>query len=231
MRDCRLIKNTCTRYDAVAYPAASAIADELTLGHYHHVGKHDIDYLLRFAASVRPGGVGNSQAPQVRRLVMLWRRAYDLKFSWVVPRQVACSRVPMRCYHVDFLLTLGVRSVIRLARENTGRVATSRMMERVVRLPSGGDLSQQLIAEVILLMQDKGLKGRPAVLAYPGTCVMGQTLMSCYLVSQGYSPEKAISQVRKARVGYVEPVAEEGAVRAFQEWWSGTPSALNNAKL
>jgi atypical dual specificity phosphatase len=41
------------------------------------------------------------------------------------------------------------------------------------------------------------------------------TLLAAYLVSEGATPESAIQQVRAARPGSIETVAQEAAVREF----------------
>ncbi len=60
-------------------------------------------------------------------------------------------------------------------------------------------------------------EGRPVGVSCGAGLDRTRTILACYLVSQGYGADDAISEVRRKRPGSIETDGQEAAIRAYSD--------------
>src|SRR3954470_9418594 len=143
-------------------------------------------------------------------MVAIWRRlrrsGMSTPLTWLVPGKLAASIRPQDEQALADIAGLGVRLVINLHKRGHDPAAIERHGLRQLHLPVR-DFTPPAPAQL-----DEGVAAIDASLAHGepvlvhcaagvgGTC----TLLACWLVTQGHTPQAAIDQVRAARPGSVE---------------------------
>jgi atypical dual specificity phosphatase len=123
-----------------------------------------------------------------------------LNFSWLEDGLVAGCRGPRTDQDLASLLTLRVRRLVRLAPEDeTGlrrsQVARSEIQDCYEPVPDWTAPSQDQIDRVIAFIRTAVEHGEPVAVSCGAGCGRTGTVLACYLVAKGLSPNAAIDKL------------------------------------
>jgi len=145
-----------------------------------------------------------------------------LNFSWLVENEIAGHREPASNEELRYLKSRGVGALVRLVETHLSQLAS----EQVARVefadlhspvPDYGAPPISQIEQILDFIRDSVVKGRAV-----GVCC-GQgygrtgTVLACYLVSKGWTADKAILELRSKRPGSIETPAQEKTIRLCAE--------------
>jgi atypical dual specificity phosphatase len=143
-----------------------------------------------------------------------------LNFGWVIDGTLAGCARPYSARDVAFLVSQGIRAVVRLTTPEEGYLATDAitgagledLYEPVRVLTAPG--TEQL--ERILRCIDRWVdQGTPVAVSCGAGYGRTGTVLACYLVHQGWSAAEAIAEVtRRGRQAYEVPEQLQ-AIRAY----------------
>ena len=146
----------------------------------------------------------------------------SLNFSWLVKNEIAGHREPASDEELQYLKDCGVRTLVRLVEKHLSQV-TSEQVARVgftelhSPIPDFSAPPISKIEQILDFIKDPVAKGRAV-----GVCC-GQgygrtgTILACYLVSKGWTTDKAIREVRSKRPGSIETPEQEETIRLFAD--------------
>ncbi len=142
-----------------------------------------------------------------------------MNFGWVLNDELAGSQGPGSLDDLSFLYSQGVRAVIRMEERtiaaNTGNQFDLADMFEPVPDFTPPELDQ--IQRMIEFIDQQTAEKRPVVVScYAGIGRTG-TVLACYLVHRGASPEDAINRIRELRQGSVQTPEQEAAVYGYAE--------------
>jgi atypical dual specificity phosphatase len=142
-----------------------------------------------------------------------------MNFGWVLNDELAGSQGPASLDDISFLYSQGVRAVIRMEERtiaaNTGNQFDLADMFEPVPDFTPPELDQ--IQRMIEFIDQQTAEKRPVVVScYAGIGRTG-TVLACYLVHRGASPEDAINRIRELRQGSVQTPEQEAAVYGYAE--------------
>jgi|TARA_B100000809_G_scaffold250291_1_gene282579 atypical dual specificity phosphatase len=142
-----------------------------------------------------------------------------MNFGWVLNDELAGSQGPASLDDLSFLYSQGVRAVIRMEERtiaaNTGNQFDLADMFEPVPDFTPPELDQ--IQRMIEFIDQQTAEKRPVVVScYAGIGRTG-TVLACYLVHRGASPEDAINRIRELRQGSVQTPEQEAAVYGYAE--------------
>jgi len=140
------------------------------------------------------------------------------EFSWVVPGVVAAMSRPLdtrkafeffKDENIDVVITL-TESPLNLALVEEFGLEYHHLPIRDFAAPR-----PEQVDRFVEIIEKARTAGRKVVVH----CLAGRgrtgTMLACYLVSRGRSPEEALKEVRALRPGSVETKEQEQAVRAY----------------
>ncbi len=145
-----------------------------------------------------------------------------LNFSWLVENEIAGHREPASDEDLRYLKSRGVGTLVRLVETHLSQLAS----EQVARVefadlhspvPDYGAPPISQIEQILHFIRDSIVKGRAV-----GVCC-GQgygrtgTILACYLVSKGWTADKAVLEVRSKRPGSIETPVQEETIRLFAD--------------
>ena len=137
--------------------------------------------------------------------------------DWLLPGSLAACVFPDAERGLPHLVRLGITLVINLHERahDPEILARHRLDEVHLPVPDFTPPSPtQLDAGVAVIAEALADGKRVAVHCHGGLGRTG-TLLACYLVQQGMTPDEAIARVREARPGSVETREQEAAVHAY----------------
>lgn len=140
-----------------------------------------------------------------------------LNFGWVIHGSLAGAQGPTNRRDLMYLKLHDIRAIVRMEEQTISgeNVELVDLYEPVTDfrppLPAQIDRMVEFIAEQIETWE------RPVVV----TCMAGigrtGTVLACYLVHEGYAPDKAIELVRELRPRSIQTREQEGAVHEYAE--------------
>lgn len=141
----------------------------------------------------------------------------ELALDWILPGRLAVLASPDEA-GLRELARLGVRLLISLNEAPPPAASVRRAGLRQVRapFPDGSAPSLALVAELVGILRDALGRGETVAVHCDAGVGRAGTIVACYLVSCGYSPQTAIEFVRSRRPGAIENEQQELAVR---NWW------------
>ena len=143
-----------------------------------------------------------------------------MNFGWVLNDELAGSQGPTSFDDLSFLYHQGVRAVIRME-ERTIAANTGKMVDLVDMFELVPDFTPpepDQIQRMIEFIDEQTESNRPVVVScYAGIGRTG-TVLACYLVHRGATPEDAINRIRGLRQGSVQTPEQEAAVYGYAEW-------------
>lgn len=139
-------------------------------------------------------------------------------FSWVVPNVLAAMRRPTDTRTVlEFLKDEGIDVIVTLTEGVLNQALIEEFGFEYHHLPVE-DFTAPSPAQVesfVEVVTNSARSGRKTVVH----CTAGRgrtgTLVACYLVSIGKSPEEAMETVREMRPGSIETLDQEAAIRDY----------------
>jgi len=140
-------------------------------------------------------------------------------FTWLHDNRVAGCSYPQAAEALDHLARQMVTMVINLHERahDPGVLARYGLAELHLPVPDfTPPTPEQLDRGVAAIEQALAADQRVAVHCAAGLGRTG-TLLACYLVRQGLAADAAIAQVRAARPGSIETVAQQAAVAAYAQ--------------
>ncbi|MCX7598465.1 MAG: dual specificity protein phosphatase family protein [Armatimonadetes bacterium] len=141
----------------------------------------------------------------------------ELGLDWILPGRLAVLACPDEA-GVRRLARMGVKLLISLNEYPPPTLSVRRAGMRHVRVPlaDGAAPSLAVVEQLVGVIGDA--LGRDEAVAVHCDAGIGRagTVVACYVVSCGYTPQDAIEFVRSRRPGAVENEQQELAVR---NWW------------
>ncbi len=142
-----------------------------------------------------------------------------MNFGWVLDDELAGSQGPASLDDLSFLYSQGVRAVVRME-ERTIAANTGNQFDLVdlfVPVPDFTPPDPDQILRMIEFIDRETAAKRPVVVScYAGIGRPG-TVLACYLVHRGATPEDAINRIRELRQGSVQTPEQEAAVYGYAE--------------
>ena len=142
----------------------------------------------------------------------------QMNFSWVVHGFLAGAEGPARPGDLLYLKQQGIRAIVRMEEQTISGEA----MELIDLYEPVADFTppdlEQIQRMVRFIQEQIETWQRPtAVTCYAGIGRTG-TVLACYLVHEGNSPDNAVSKVRQLRPGSIQTREQEDAVHQYAEW-------------
>ena len=142
----------------------------------------------------------------------------QMNFSWVLHGSLAGAEGPARVRDLLYLKQQGIQAVVRMETQtiSEARVDLIDLYEPVADF-TPPSLAQ--IQRMVLFIQEQiETSQRPvAVTCYAGLGRTG-TVLACYLVHEGNSPDNAVSKLRELRPGSIQTREQEDSVHRYAEW-------------
>ena len=142
-----------------------------------------------------------------------------MNFGWVLEDELAGSQGPASLDDLSFLYSQGVRAVVRME-ERTIAANTVNQFDLVDMYEPVTDFTPPKLDQIqrmIEFIDQQTAAKRPVVVScYAGIGRTG-TVLACYLVHRGASPEDAISRVRELRPGSIQTPEQQAAVHGYAE--------------
>lgn len=141
-----------------------------------------------------------------------------LNFSWILEGSLAGARGPTSRRDLMYLQRQEIQAVVRMS-ENTISAEVWRMLDLYEPVPDFTAPTLEQIDRMVRWTEDQIENWeRPVVI----TCAAGLgrtgTVLACYLVYSGYTPESAIDLVRQLRPGSIETPEQVAAVQAYAKY-------------
>ena len=151
----------------------------------------------------------------------------QMNFSWVLHGALAGAEGPARVRDLLYLKQQGIGAIVRMeARTISGERAD--LTDLYEPVPDFSPPTIEQIQRMVLFIQEQiETQQRPvAVTCHAGIGRTG-TLLACYLVHEGNSPDNAVSKIRELRPGSIQTREQEDAVHRYAEWLKPGASKLN----
>ena len=143
----------------------------------------------------------------------------QMNFSWVLHGSLAGAEGPARIRDLLYLKQQGIQAIVRMEEQTiSGEGADLVDLYEPVADFTPPNL-EQIQRMVLFIREQIETEQKPVVV----TCYAGigrtDTVLACYLVHQGESPEAAVSKVRELRPGSIQTQQQAEAVHQYAEWF------------
>ena len=141
-----------------------------------------------------------------------------LNFSWILEGSLAGAQGPTSRRDLMFLQRQGIEAVVRME-ENTISAEVWQLLDLYEPVTDFTAPSLEQIDRMVRWTEDQIENWeRPVVI----TCFAGLgrtgTVLACYLVYTGYTPQAAIDLVRQLRPGSIVNAEQEAAVHEYAKY-------------
>lgn len=141
-----------------------------------------------------------------------------MNFSWVLEGSLAGAQGPTSRRDLMYLQRNEIKAVIRME-ENTISAEVWQLLDLFEPVPDFTPPTMEQIDRMVRWAEDQIENWERAVVI---TCAAGigrtGTVLACYLVYTGYTPQAAIDMVRELRPGSIQTPAQEAAVHEWEEF-------------
>ena len=146
----------------------------------------------------------------------------SLNFSWLVENEIAGHREPASDEELRCLKDCGVGALVRLVEKllsqvTSEQVARAGMTDLHSPVPDYGAPPVSEIEKILDFIEDSVAKGRVVSVCCGQGYGRTGTILACYLVSKGWTADKAIREVRSKRPGSIETGTQEETIRLFAD--------------
>ena len=140
-----------------------------------------------------------------------------LNFGWVIQGSLAGAQGPTSRHDLEFLKRQGIRAIVRLEQQTISG-QSAELVDLYEPVPDFTPPEPDQIDRMVGFISEQiETWERPVVV----TCFAGigrtGTVLACYLVHEGYAPEKAIELVRELRPRSIQTLEQEDAVHQYSE--------------
>jgi atypical dual specificity phosphatase len=139
--------------------------------------------------------------------------------AWIVPGRLLIRSYPHREADLAQLASLGIRTVINLARQahDPDRLERAGLVEVHIPVSDFSAPTPEQIERGIAAIDAALSRGERVAVHCDGGLGRSGTLAACYLVHHGFDAETAISEVRTRRPGAIETSAQRAAIEAHAD--------------
>ncbi len=141
-------------------------------------------------------------------------------FSWLIQDEIAGMGRPMAIVaDLEFLKDNRVESIVSLTELPLHKTLIEEFgfEYKHIPIPDFSTPTQEQIEEFVTFVNNLLSSKKKIVVHCEAGIGRTGTMLACYLVSKGYSAEKAISEVRKRRPGSIETMEQEDTVVKYEE--------------
>jgi atypical dual specificity phosphatase len=147
-------------------------------------------------------------------------------FSYVIEGKLAGCAHPGRytdCQSaLAWLKQRGIGAVVSLDEEGIPLylIADQDLHYLHLPIPDFSIPAMEQVSEFLEFARKSVEGGRPVVVHCGAGYGRTGTMLACYLVSQGHTPQKAVEHVRRVRPGSIETPEQEAFVGEFERHWA-----------
>jgi atypical dual specificity phosphatase len=136
-------------------------------------------------------------------------------FSWLLPGELAGSSFPREDGAGQWLVDQGIRAVISLTENVPPTVKEAGLDSLHLPTVDFTPPTVEQVAQAVAFIERKRAAKQPVLVHCGAGLGRTGTILACYLVFTGLSPEAAIAQVRQARPGSLETANQVETVRTY----------------
>jgi atypical dual specificity phosphatase len=145
-----------------------------------------------------------------------------LRFSWVLPNQLAGCAGPTGDDDLLFLKSKGISVLVRLAEKSKAQitseqVARAGMTDFHEPVPDFGAPSQKQIDRIVKYVKEKLNDGAKVAVSCGAGIGRTNAILSCILISLGYTVEDALNLIKKRRGTSPEVKEQLDAISKFAQ--------------
>ncbi|MFC1972628.1 dual specificity protein phosphatase family protein [Chloroflexota bacterium] len=146
-----------------------------------------------------------------------------MNFSWLVDGQLAGHQAPSSEQDLIWLQAQGVLALVRMAEIHKSQL-NSHQIEQFGILDWHEPVTDMTapkpaqINRVIQFIMKSLSQGKPVGVSCGAGLGRTGTILACYLVNQGFTPELAIKEVRVKRPGSIETLGQEEAIKGYAKY-------------
>jgi len=143
-----------------------------------------------------------------------------LNFSWLIGGEVAGHGAPLSVDDLLFLKSKGIQALVRLAELNKVRITSAQVVKSgfIDCYEPVNDFSaptQYQIDKIVTFIKESISNGISVGVSCGAGIGRTGTILACYLVSQDYTSEQAIEEVKRRRGAEIETEGQKAAVRTY----------------
>ena len=146
-----------------------------------------------------------------------------MNFSWVIPGKLAGSMGPVLKEELAYLKGRGVGAIVRLE-QHTISGDESGLADLAEYVPDTLAPTMGQIDRIIAFIQEQIENGVPVAVSCRAGLGRTGTVMSCYLVSTGYSAGDALERLRSLRPGSAESPVQGKFIYEYEERLRKSPA-------
>ena len=141
-------------------------------------------------------------------------------FSWLIQDEIAGMGRPVAIVaDLEFLKDNGVESIVSLTELPLHKplIEEFGFEYKHIPIPDFSTPTLEQIEEFVTFVNNLLSSKKKIVVHCEAGIGRTGTMLACYLVSEGYNAENAISEVRKRRPGSIETMEQEDTVVKYEE--------------